>query len=129
MVSFESRSGVLCAGAWCVDCNMIIDHWPAEETVTRILSQSRQGGCSSHNMATALRRLGAGFPVDAIGLVGDDADGRLLAAICDEHDIDRTQLEMRTGHSTSVSYAMIAKPTGKRSFFYSAGTHAVQTPD
>jgi sugar/nucleoside kinase (ribokinase family) len=129
MTAAEARSGVVCAGAWCIDVNMIVNHWPPEETVARILTQSRQGGCSSHNMATALRRLGATFPVEAIGLVGDDAEGRQLAAKCDELDINRQQLEMRPGKSTSVTYAMISKLTGKRTFFYSAGTHALQTPD
>jgi len=129
MPSADERSGVLCAGAWCIDRNMIIDHWPAEETVSKILSQSRHGGCSSHNMATALRRLGATFRVEAIGLVGDDEDGHLLEQICDQNGVDRRHLESRPGISTAVSYAMIAKRTGKRSFFYSPGAHAVQTPD
>ena len=97
--------------------------------MSKILSQSRQGGCSGHNMATALRRLGATFRVEAIGLVGDDDDGHLLEQICDEHSIDRRHLECRPGISTAVTYAMIAKPTGKRSFFYSPGAHSVQTPD
>jgi len=129
MLADGGRSGVVCAGAWCVDYNMIVNHWPPEETVARVLSQSRQGGCSSHNMATALRRLGARFPVDAIGLVGDDDDGRLLAESCDELGIDRRQLVLRHGQSTAVTYAMISKLTGKRTFFYRAGTHAIQTPD
>jgi sugar/nucleoside kinase (ribokinase family) len=124
-----TRSGIICAGAWCVDRNTVIDHWPAEETVAKILSVSRQGGCSSHNMATALKRLGAPFPVEAIGLIGDDDEGRLLAQMCDDLGIDRQQLELRAGAATSVSHVMIAQGTGKRSFFYSAGTHAVQTPD
>lgn len=129
MATGEPRSGIVCAGAWCIDVNMIVDGWPPEETVARILSQTRQGGCPGYNMATALRRLGASFPVEAIGLIGDDAEGRQLAAACDELAIDRKQLEMRAGKSTSVTYAMISKRTGKRTFFYSAGTHALQTPD
>ncbi len=129
MAGEQSRSGVVCAGAWCVDRNTIIDHWPAEETVVKIRSMERHGGCSSHNMATALRRLGATFPIDAIGLVGDDEDGQLLARICDQHKIDRRQLELRPGTATPVSYAMIAKLTAKRTFFYAPGTHDIQTPD
>ncbi len=129
MVAEPDRSGVVCAGAWCVDRNTVIDHWPAEETVVAIRSMERQGGCSSHNMATALRRLGATFPIAAIGLVGDDEDGQLLARICDEHGIDRRQLELRRGAATPVSNVMISRATGKRTFFYAAGTHDSQTPD
>ena len=123
------RSGVICAGAWCIDHNTLIDHWPAEETVATVLSTAPQGGCPGHNMATALRRLGAEFPIEAIGLIGDDADGRQLLGICDDHRIDRRQLEVRAGVATSSTRVMIAKPTGKRSFFYNPGAHAVQTPD
>ena len=123
------RSGVICAGAWCVDHNTLIDHWPAEETVATVISSKPQGGCPGHNMATALRRLGAAFPIEAIGLIGDDADGRQLLEICDEHRIDRRQLEVRAGVSTASTRVMIAKPTGKRTFFYDPGAHAVQTPD
>lgn len=129
MASAQSRSGVVCAGAWCIDRNITVDHWPAEETVARMLSETPQGGCPGHNMATALKKLGAPFPIEAIGLIGDDENGRMLTAICDEHGIDRAQLEVRPGIRTSVTLAMIAKGTGKRSFFYRPGAHAVQTPD
>ncbi len=120
---------MVCAGAWCVDRNTVIDHWPDEETVVKILSMERQGGCSSHNMATALRRLGAAFPIEAIGLIGDDEDGRLLAGICDAHQIDRRKLVLRPGASTPATNVMISRATGKRTFFYAAGTHDQQTPD
>ena len=129
MADAKARSGVVCAGAWCIDRNITVDHWPAEETVARMLSETPQGGCPGHNMATALKKLGAVFPIEAIGLIGDDANGRMLTEICDQHGIDRAQLEVRPGVRTSETLAMIAKGTGKRSFFYGAGAHAIQTPD
>ena len=129
MAEASERSGIICAGAWCIDRNMMIDHWPAEETVATVLSLKPQGGCPGHNMATALKRLGAAFPIEAIGLIGDDANGQQLAAICDEHGIDRHQLEIRPGVATAFTDVMIAKPTGKRTFFYGPGAHALQTPD
>ncbi len=124
-----TRSGILCGVAWCIDSNISIATWPAEETVAIILSQDDQGGCPGHNMSTALVKLGAPFPVSAIGLVGDDTNGKKLYKICDDHGIDRTQLEMRHGLTTSYVMAMTAKDTGKRTFFSTAGAHAVQTPD
>lgn len=123
------RSGILCGVAWCIDSNLSIATWPPEETVAIVLAQDDQGGCPGHNMSTALVKLGAPFPVSAIGLVGDDANGRKLHKICDDHSIDRSQLEMRTGLSTSHVMAMTAKDSGKRTFFSTAGAHAVQTPD
>ncbi len=123
------RSGILCGAAWCIDSNISIATWPLEETVAIILSQDDQGGCPGHNMSTALVKLGAPFQISAIGLIGDDAQGKQLLKICDAHGIDRSQLEMRHGLATSYVMAMTAKDTGKRTFFSKSGAHAVQTPD
>ena len=125
----DDRSGIVCAGSWCVDHNIVIDHWPAEETLSTILSDGRQGGCPGHNMSTALRRLGAKFPVEGIGLTGDDDNGELLAKTCDDLGIDRTQLHRRPGVTTALCIVMIAKATGKRTFFSAHGAHAMITPD
>ena len=124
-----SRSGILCAGAWCVDRNIQINSWPAEETVANILGQFDHGGCPGHNMATALRRLQVPFPVEAMGLIGDDNDGRFLTQICDEFNIKRQGLEQRKGVDTSITFAMTSGKTKKRTFFHQPGAMAVQCPD
>ena len=123
------RSGILCGAAWCIDSNISIATWPPEETVAMILGEDPQGGCPGHNMSTALVRLGAPFPVSAIGLIGDDANGRMLLKICDDLGIERSQLEMRQGLATAHVLAMTTKDTRKRTFFSAAGAHAAQTPD
>jgi sugar/nucleoside kinase (ribokinase family) len=123
------RSGILCGPAWCIDRNISVATWPQEETVAVVLAEDHQGGCPGHNMATALKKLGAAFPVSALGVIGDDADGRRLAKICDDFGIDRTLLELRKGLTTSYVSAITAKDTGKRTFFSTAGAHAAQTPD
>jgi sugar/nucleoside kinase (ribokinase family) len=123
------RSGIMCGGAWCVDHNFTIDHWPAEETLSEIISERLHGGCPGHNMSTALKRLDAPFPVEAIGLLGDDADGHLLTKICDDLGIERSSLQIRPSVKTARTLAMTVKPTGKRTFFYWSGAHSVQTPD
>jgi sugar/nucleoside kinase (ribokinase family) len=124
-----SRSGILCGLAWCVDRNLTVATWPAEETVSMVLSEVHHGGCPGYNMSTALKRLGAPFPISAAGLLGEDPDGRLLYKSCSELGIDCSQLEMRPGLTTSYVMAVTAKDTGKRTFFSTAGAHAVQTPD
>ena len=122
-------SGILCAGAWCVDRNYAINFWPPEETVSTILGQSDHGGCPGHNMATALKRLSAPFPVEAMGLVGEDEHGAHLLRICDELGIKRDALELRKGVDTSLTLAMTARDTKKRTFFHQPGALAVQCPD
>ena len=90
-----ARSGIICAGAWCIDRNLVIDHWPQEETVAQIISTADHGGCPGHNMSTALKRLGAEFPVEAMGLVGDDEHGAHLISICDEMKIEPAERQKR----------------------------------
>ncbi len=124
-----ARSGIICAGAWCIDRNLVIDHWPQEETVAQIISTADHGGCPGHNMSTALKRLGAEFPVEAMGVVGNDEHGAHLLRICDEMGIERSQLAMRENVETSFTLAMTAKATGKRTFFHAPNAHATQTPD
>jgi sugar/nucleoside kinase (ribokinase family) len=123
------RSGIVCAGAWCVDINVLVDRWPAEETLSTIQSEESHGGCPGYNMATALRRLGATFPVDGIGMVGDDDDGVLLARMCDALQIGREQLHINKDHPTARTFVMVDSRTGRRTFFYRAGVHHEITPN
>ena len=83
-----ARRGIICGGSWCVDRNKLIDHWPEQETIAGILSEERQGGGNGANASVDLKRLGAPFPVEAVGLVGEDSDGRFLLALCREMGID-----------------------------------------
>ena len=124
-----ARSGILCGGAWCIDRNISINHWPLEETVSTMLSERHHGGCPGHNMSVGLKKLGAPFPVSAIGLIGDDVNGEYLTRICEEHGIEHSALKKRADVSTSFTFVMNAKDTGKRTFFYSPGSHAAQVPD
>ena len=124
-----AREGIICAGAWCVDRNIVIDHWPAEETLAVMHSIEDHGGCPGHNMSTALKRLGAPFPVEAMGLVGTDTQGRFLIDICDRMGIERSELKMRADVETALVLAMTSRANRKRTFFYHASAHSRQTPD
>ena len=123
------RSGILCAGAWCVDQNIAIDTWPSEEGLARGYSETLYGGCPGHNMSTALKRLDASFPVEAMGLLGHDANGQMLTGICDDLGIERRALAMREGVATARTLVMTARDSRKRTFIYLPGAHALQTPD
>jgi sugar/nucleoside kinase (ribokinase family) len=87
------NEAILCGGLR--GHNFRIEHWPEEETLAKIITESFHGGCPGHNMSSALKRLGAPFPVEGMGLLGDDADGRFLLKICDELGIERSALEIR----------------------------------
>src|SRR5271170_3187352 len=75
----NGRRGVLSAGTWCVDLNKTIPAWPVEDTMTYIVEFDRQNGGSGSNMAIDLKRLDSSLPVEAMGVIGDDDDGRFSA--------------------------------------------------
>ena len=91
----SERRGVLSAGTWCVDFNKSIARWPDEDTSNEVLAIDRQNGGSGSNMAFDLKRLDPDFPVEAMGVVGDDDLGRFLFDECDARGINRAALRAR----------------------------------
>lgn len=124
-----TRDGIICGGCWLVDKTKIVDHWPKEETVARILESTSYGGGPAMNIAVNLKRLGGKFPVVAVGAIGDDAEGAYLLDVCKRHDIDNTNLVTMVGTTTSFTDVMTSMETGKRTFFHAQGAGALLTPD
>ena len=123
------RRGIICGGCWLVDHNNSISHWPEQETLTEIVARELQGGGPAHNMAIDLARLDPGFPVWAMGVVGNDDAGRLLLAACADHGIDHGALRVLDGVGTSHTDVMTVRSTGKRTFFHHQGANALLSPD
>ncbi|WP_018605705.1 carbohydrate kinase family protein [Uliginosibacterium gangwonense] len=124
-----TRSGVICGGCWLVDHNNSIAHWPEEETLANILTRTTDGGGPAHNMAIDLARLGATFPLWAMGAVGADDAGRFLQASCHQHGIDASRLRVIENVATSHTDVMTVASSGKRTFFHHQGANAHLSPD
>jgi sugar/nucleoside kinase (ribokinase family) len=125
----QQRNGVVSAGTWCVDLNKRIAAWPAEDTANEIIAIDRQGGGSGCNMALDLRRLDPTLPVEAMGAVGDDDDGRFLFSQCDLAGIDRTRLRVIGGAPTQCVDAFCVSGSGRRTHFFYQGVAALLNPD
>src|SRR5689334_11424565 len=125
----SGRRGFVTGGTWCVDRNKIVDFWPSEDGVAEILQADRRGGGSGCNFAVDIRRLDPSVPVETIGLVGDDEDGRFLLAEADAAGIDRRQLHVAPGLVTNYSDAFVSQRTGRRTHIFEAGASAHLTPD
>jgi sugar/nucleoside kinase (ribokinase family) len=123
------RRGVLTAGTWCVDLNKSIPVWPAEDTMTYISEVDRQGGGSGCNMAIDLKRLDPALPVETMGLVGDDGDGRFLLDECDRYGIKRTRLAVAPDGLTACTDCFNSLQSGRRTHFYAAGVAARMSPE
>ena len=123
------RRGVLTAGTWCVDLNKSIPAWPDEDTMTYVTAVDRQGGGSGCNMAIDLKRLDPALPVETMGLVGADDDGRFLLAECDRYGIDRTRLQVAGQGATAFTDCFNALASGRRTHFFAPGVAEILTPD
>lgn len=120
--------GITCAGNWVVDRVKLIDAWPQEERLANVLGEVRGGGGGAHNVCIDLARMQAPFPLRAVGIVGDDEDGRWLLAEAFQHGVDITGLHKTKEASTSYTDVMTVKSTGRRTFFHSRGANRLLGP-
>jgi sugar/nucleoside kinase (ribokinase family) len=122
------RHGFVTGGTWCVDRNKLLAYWPGEDGLVEIESVEQRGGGSGCNFAIDMRRLDPAMPVETIGLVGDDDDGRLLLAEADAHGIDRAQLAVTGELATQYTDAYGSRRSGRRTHIFYAGAASLLTP-
>ena len=101
-----ARNGVLAGGNWIVDRPKIIDVYPAQDTLANILQETSSNGGSPYNLLLDLARLQAPFPLEAVGLVGEDEAGEFIRADCRAHGIDTRQLHACKDAPTSYTDVM-----------------------
>jgi sugar/nucleoside kinase (ribokinase family) len=123
--SDSPRSGILAGGNWIIDHVKIVDRYPEQDTLASILRLDHGTGGSPYNILIDLAKLGAKFPLEGIGLVGDDADGRTILGDCETFGIDAAQMHTTTGAGTSYTDVMTVESTGRRTFFHYRGANAL----
>ena len=120
----SARHGLLAGGNWIVDKLKIIDHYPQQDALSNILEESTGNGGSPFNILVDLARLGASFPLAAVGLTGDDAEGHWIRDTCAGHGIDTTRLAVQAEAHTSYTDVMTVRSSGRRTFFHQRGANA-----
>jgi sugar/nucleoside kinase (ribokinase family) len=120
--------GIIAAGNWIRDHVKVLDAWPAQDALANILGHSVANGGGPYNLLKDLSRLGAPFPLAAVGRVGDDADGLSVIAECRALGIDTGQLRASPGIATSTTDVMSVRATGRRTFFHDRGANAHLRP-
>src|SRR5688572_11599704 len=125
----STRNGIIAGGNWIVDHVKLIDRWPPQDALANIRSQLSSNGGSPYNLLKNLARLGAGFPLEAVGLVGDDEAGRFIRDDCTRHGIDMTQLRVSRTSPTSYTDVMTDQESGRRTFFHCRGANAELAPE
>jgi len=120
----HARSGMLAGGNWIIDQVKIIDVYPKHEQLANIFDQSQGTGGSPYNVLLDLAKMGAGFPLQGVGLVGQDALGEYIIEDCRKHKIDPKFISVSPGTSTSYTDVMTERDGGRRTFFHNRGANA-----
>ena len=121
----NSRSGILAGGNWIIDHVKIVDTWPVQDSLANILATSDGTGGSPYNILLDLAKMGAPFPLGAVGLVGEDADGRRILDDCAQWNIDAEALQQTNAAPTSYTDVITVQATGRRTFFHARGANAL----
>src|SRR6187401_2469951 len=112
------RSGILAAGNFIRDYVKISDHFPEQDMLVSIRSESACNGGGPFNVLVDLAEMGVKYPLEAAGLVGRDANGEWILRSCAASGIDVTQLRPTEAAPTSYTDAMTVASTGRRTFFH-----------
>lgn len=129
MTEKSARRGVFAGGNFIVDHAKVIDVWPEQDTLAKILSESRSNGGGPYNILKDLSRLCPGLPLEACGLIGADADGDWIIDDCRDSGINVEQLHRTAKTSTSYTDVMNVVNTSRRTYFYQSGASALLQPD
>jgi hypothetical protein len=62
----------LAGGNWIADRPKVIDVYPPQDTMANILLETSSNGGIPYNLLVDLARLQAPFPLQAVGLIGED---------------------------------------------------------
>jgi len=135
----HQRRGVAAAGNHIIDRLYLCDRWPQEETLSNVIAESRGTGGAPYNCLLDLAKFGPPpgpdgkpgqpIPLEAIGLVGDDEDGRFILHDTKANGIDTQALRTTDAAPTSYTLVIVIKETGRRTFFHNRGANAVFAPE
>lgn len=121
----SQRQGILIAGNWIVDQVKIIDKFPAEQSLVNIVQEYTGNGGSAYNIVADLMKMRAPFPLEAIGLVGNDLQGMQIVDHCKSLGVGTSQLQMTAEAVTSYTLVMSVKSSGRRTFLHHRGSNSL----
>jgi sugar/nucleoside kinase (ribokinase family) len=119
------RHGIFAAGHWVVDQVKQIDRWPEPATLARIEAVQKANGGFAFNLLCDLAALDPSCPLFGAGLIGEDANGRLVRNRCRDLKIDDTRLRTTAGAPTSFTDVMTERDSGRRTFFHCPGANGI----
>ena len=117
------RNGIAVAGTVIVDKIKEISAYPNSGELTQIRGiKSAIGGCVP-NVGVDLKKIAPELTISALGLVGDDEEGKFVTESLVSSGLDVSGLGTLTGEKTSFTDVM-SIPGGQRTFFTYPGASA-----
>ncbi|HWX19767.1 MAG TPA: carbohydrate kinase family protein [Candidatus Binatia bacterium] len=123
--SANTHNGLLAGGNWIIDQVKLIDVYPQPEQLGNIRGQSQGTGGAPYNVLIDLAKSGAPFPLQAAGMVGQDALGEHIRGDCRQNRIDIRYLGATPKAPTSYTDVMTEQGHGRRTFFHARGANAL----
>ncbi len=121
----RSRTGILAGGNFIIDYVKLINAYPEQDMLADIRSEASSNGGGPYNVLKDLAAMQAGYPLEAAGLVGQDANGGWIMRDCAAAGICTRQLRQTERAPTSYTDAMTVADTGRRTFFHQRGANAL----
>lgn len=121
----NNRRGIIAGGNWIIDQVKIIDKFPEEEKLVNIISEYKSNGGAAFNVLKDLFKLEVPFPIEAIGLLGEDEHGMQILKECKQMGINARLLLTTNQSGTSYTDVMSVESTGRRTFFHHRGANAL----
>lgn len=98
---------------YCSNDHLAVVPFIPMDTKVQMLRHEVIGGGPSGNSTVAAARLG--MSAAYIGVVGDDADGRMMLADFEKGGVDTSAMVVRKGSGSAIAYVWIEEKTGNRS--------------
>jgi sugar/nucleoside kinase (ribokinase family) len=121
----SQRHGLLAGGNFIIDHVKLITAWPEQDMLADIRGETSSNGGGPYNVLKDLAAMRTGYSLEAVGLVGADANGDWILRDCREAGIHTTQLRQTEQAPTSYTDAMTVADTGRRTFFHQRGANAL----
>ncbi len=96
-------------GATVMDYTQVVEQFPKIDTKTRSISAQIACGGSAVNALVAMSHLG--LRTFAVGIVGQDAFGKMIVADLKKHNINTSLIQKSAQHESSVSTVIVAQNT------------------
>lgn len=121
----KNRRGIISGGNWIIDHIKLIEVYPQEERLANIQMEFMGNGGAPFSLLVTLSKMETNIPLEGIGVIGDDENGKIIREECKSMSINSEQLWEIRDVATSYTDVMTVQSTGKRTFFHYRGTNAL----